>query len=137
MNDMLTLVNERLNHFPTSEIRLLLSAQKKILMQRTIVLSIACAAAIAVTTTGCKPADAKKGVGIDVANLDTATSPGKDFFQYANGGWCKANPIPADQSRWASFSILLEDNKKNLRTIAEDLASKQPQENASKQGAVK
>src|SRR4051794_4083059 len=92
-------------------------------MNRNLVLSIACGVAIVATSTGCRPVDAKKAVGIELVNLDTTTSPGKDFFQYANGGWMKANPIPADQSRWASFSILAEDNKKNLRAILEAAAS--------------
>ena len=33
-------------------------------------------------------------------DFDTATSPCSDFFQYANGGWLHANPIPADYGRW-------------------------------------
>jgi putative endopeptidase len=107
-------------------------------MNRILVLSIACASATAMMSIGCRPADAKKGVGVNVADLDTSVSCGKDFFQYANGGWCKANPIPADQSRWASFSILSEDNKKNLKTIAEEFAAKRATEgSASKEGAIK
>src|SRR5437868_4083607 len=107
-------------------------------MNRILVLSIVCASAAAITSTGCNPADAKKGVGVNAADLDTTVNPGKDFFQYADGGWCKTNPIPADQSRWASFSILSEDNKKNLRTIAEGLAAKTGTEgSASKEGAIK
>jgi putative endopeptidase len=107
-------------------------------MYRNLILSIACASALAAVSTGCRPAEANKGVGVDAANFDTTVNPGKDFFQYANGGWCKANPIPADQSRWASFSILSEENKKNLRTIAEQLAAKSATEGAaSKEGVVK
>ena len=93
-------------------------------MYRNLVLVFACGAAIAVSSTGCKPVEAKKSIGIEAANFDTSVNPGKDFFQYANGGWMKANPIPADQSRWASFSILSEDNKKNLKAIAEEISKK-------------
>src|ERR1700679_928292 len=28
--------------------------------------------------------------------LDSAVPPRLDFFRYANGGWIKANPMPAD-----------------------------------------
>src|SRR5947209_10619360 len=84
-----------------------------------------CAVAVAVSVAGCKMQnEQKKGVGIDRANLDSTTSPTKDFFQYANGGWLKNNPIPSDQVRWGSFSILAEDNKKHLKDIAEEAFSK-------------
>jgi putative endopeptidase len=74
--------------------------------------------------TGCNTGEARTGVGIDRANFDTTVSPGNDFFQYANGGWLKKNPIPADQVRWGSFSILNENNKKNLKAIVEEAAKK-------------
>ena len=82
--------------------------------------------AIAVSTFyfGCSNSKVKKGVGIDPANFDSTVSPTKDFFHYANGGWIKANPIPADQVRWGSFSILAENNKKNLHELAEAAAAK-------------
>ena len=28
-----------------------------------------------------------------MSNLDTTQDPGTDFFQYATGGWQKANPM--------------------------------------------
>lgn len=82
--------------------------------------------AIAVSTfyIGCSNSEVKKGVGIDPANFDSTVSPTKDFFHYANGGWIKANPIPADQVRWGSFSILAENNKKYLHELAEAAAAK-------------
>ena len=32
-------------------------------------------------------------------NMDTTLLPGEDIFQYANGGWIKNNPIPAEESQ--------------------------------------
>ncbi len=82
-------------------------------------------AVMAVAMNGCKSkTETKKYAGIDIANLDTTVDPMTDFFHYANGGWLKANPIPADQSRWGSFNILNEDNKKHLKEIAESAAAK-------------
>jgi putative endopeptidase len=42
--------------------------------------------------------------------MDTGVTPGADFFHYANGAWIKANPVPADKSRWAGFDELQERN---------------------------
>ncbi len=54
------------------------------------------------------------------ANLDTSINPGDDFFAYANGGWIKKNPIPADQSSWGIGGLVVEENRKRLREIAEN-----------------
>ncbi len=79
----------------------------------------------AAVITGCSRKEATTGVGIDKANFDTTVQPGKNFFQYANGSWIKANQIPADQVRWGTFSILAENNRKNLKEVAESAAAKQ------------
>jgi len=65
--------------------------------------------------------DSKKG-GFDLANLDRSVSPCADFYQFANGGWMKNNPIPAAYPRWGSFTILQEHNQDVLHTILEDAA---------------
>jgi putative endopeptidase len=55
-------------------------------------------------------------------NLDTAVSPGLDFFQYANGGWINKNPIPNEQSSWGIGNLVIEENLKRLREISEKAA---------------
>jgi putative endopeptidase len=55
--------------------------------------------------------------GLDLQNLDPQTPPHQDFFQYANGGWLKANPIPEDKPRWGTFNQLLENNQEKLHNI--------------------
>ena len=35
---------------------------------------------------------------INPADLDTTVSPAVDFYAYANGGWMKKHPLPADKS---------------------------------------
>ena len=55
--------------------------------------------------------------GFDTANLDKTCKPCEDFFQFAMGGWMKANPIPPEYSSWGSFTVLLDKNQQNLRQI--------------------
>ncbi len=70
-----------------------------------------------------KAADQPKSWGFDSANLDRTCKPCDDFYQFAMGGWMKANPIPPEYSIWGSFSQLADRNQKNLREILEAAAS--------------
>lgn len=63
--------------------------------------------------------------GIDLKNLDTEVKVGEDFYQYATGGWQKANPLTAEYSRFGSFDVLQENNNKDLRDIIEEVAGKE------------
>src|SRR3984893_3007864 len=59
----------------------------------------------------------------DVANMDTKASACADFYQYANGGWLAANPIPAAYPDWGVANVLNEKNGEVLRHILEAAAS--------------
>ena len=87
---------------------------------RSILTMIAIAAAT-FSITSCGGGKSKKGDVLAV-NLDTTVSPGEDFFQYANGGWIKKNPIPGDQSSWGIGNLVNEENLKRLREISEKAA---------------
>ena len=67
------------------------------------------------------PKDANKpqigDFGFDMAGRDTAVKPGTDFFDYANGGWEKATPIPADRSSYGMFHVLQDLSLERTRTI--------------------
>lgn len=93
-------------------------------MKKSILAAAFLAVAASAALYSCTQSEAKKGVGIDLANFDTTVNPRNDFFHYANGGWINANPIPADQVRWGSFSILGDNNRKNLRELSETAAAK-------------
>ncbi|MCX6291416.1 MAG: M13 family metallopeptidase [Bacteroidetes bacterium] len=105
-------------------------------MQKLISPVAACIFAISFMQTACTNSEGKKGVGVNIADLDTTVSSRKDFFHYANGGWMNANPIPGDQIRWGSFSILSEGNKKNLLQIANDAAQKKEAKKGSPEQLV-
>ena len=69
-----------------------------------------------------------KIAGVNPANIDNSVAPRVDFYDYACGGWMKANPIGDEYSRYGSFDALAENNKLQLKTLFEELAqSKQEQ----------
>jgi putative endopeptidase len=57
---------------------------------------------------------------IDRKNMDSTVNPGANFFLYANGGWIKRNPMPAEYSRYGAFEVLQEKNFTDLRSILEE-----------------
>jgi len=59
---------------------------------------------------------------IDPANMDLSVKPGDNFYQYANGGWLKKNPVPASKTRWGSFDMLREESSRRLQNLLEDAA---------------
>ncbi|MGA2249990.1 M13 family metallopeptidase, partial [Terracidiphilus sp.] len=73
-----------------------------------------------------KPAPPPDAKSLDLSAIDKTADPCADFYQYSCGNWNKANPIPADQVRWArSFSLLGERNRYLLWQEL-DAASKDP-----------
>lgn len=67
------------------------------------------------------------------ANLDSTIKPGEDFFEYANGGWIKKNPIPGEQSSWGIGNLVIEENLKRLREISEKAAAANPAKGSNDQ----
>ncbi|HEX3167436.1 MAG TPA: M13 family peptidase, partial [Chitinophagaceae bacterium] len=56
------------------------------------------------------------------SDLDTTVNPSSDFFDYANGGWIKKNPIPNEQSSWGIGNLVYEENLRRTREISEEAA---------------
>lgn len=59
---------------------------------------------------------------LDPANMDLKTKPSENFYRYANGAWLDNNPIPPSETRWGSFSELLEFNYAALLSILNEAA---------------
>ena len=70
------------------------------------------------------PAGAPALKPVEPASFDPSAKPCEDFYQYAVGGWLKANPIPADKSRWGSFEELADRNRAVLKSILEETSAK-------------
>ena len=68
---------------------------------------------------------AQLSVGIDKTRMDLTEKPGTDFFEFANGGWMKNHPLPAQYGRYGQFEVLEEVNAKRLGSLMQDLAAKQ------------
>jgi len=68
----------------------------------------------------CSRSSAPKG--IETANLDTEVAPENDFYDYACGGWIKANPLKPEYSRFGTFDELSENNREQVRALVEELA---------------
>ncbi len=76
-------------------------------------------------------ASAQLKSGLNMNDLDKSVRPADDFYEYACGGWMKANPLPAAYSRYGSFDRLAEDNNKRINGILKEL-----QENTYPNGSV-
>ncbi len=76
-------------------------------------------------------ASAQLRSGINLNDLDTSVRPADDFYEYACGGWMKANPLPPAYSRFGSFDRLAEDNNKRINGILKELL-----ENSYPEGSV-
>lgn len=59
--------------------------------------------------------------GVNPEQLDPAVSPCDNFYQFAAGGWMKANPMPETESRWGSFNVLAKQNDAKIKLILDGL----------------
>ncbi len=69
---------------------------------------------------------------INPANMDTLVKPGNNFYEYVNGGWIKSHPIPPEYSQYGAFTVLYENNQKELKALVNEIAKKK----SVKQGSV-
>jgi putative endopeptidase len=60
---------------------------------------------------------------LDQTTIDRSVKPGDDFYAYANGGWLKANEIPATESLWGDKVILRNKTQARLQALITATAS--------------
>jgi putative endopeptidase len=78
----------------------------------------------------CRKAPPPLQAGIDMAGMDKSVAPGDDFNAYANGGWVKATPIPADKASYGIFAVLADETRARTRTLIQDASKATPAGNA-------
>lgn len=61
----------------------------------------------------------KEVPAIDKANFDEAVNLKDNFYQWATGGWQKANPLKPEYSRYGSFDVLRENNEIRINELFE------------------
>ena len=78
--------------------------------------------------TNTRAADAGKPMygawGFDLAGADFATSPGDDFFRYANGTWLDKTTIPGDKTGYTLRIEMTDRTEARLREILEAAAAR-------------
>lgn len=72
-----------------------------------------------------EPQETKVNPSGDVigSHIDSTIHPGDDFFNFANGGWIKNNPIPPSENGWGIFNLVADENFSRVRKISEDASS--------------
>ncbi len=64
--------------------------------------------------------------GLDLYSRDTSVHPGDDFFRHVNGTWYDEFEMPADRTRYGSFTLLREKSEQRVKFIIDDLAEAKP-----------
>jgi len=65
-----------------------------------------------------------KRTAINKKDLNIKVRPQDDFFGYSNGGWIKRAKIPAVESRWGTFYIVRDKNRKRIQKLIEENTKK-------------
>jgi len=67
--------------------------------------------------------DSKSNViTLSLANMDSATKPGDDFYRFANGKWFDTAVIPASESRVGAGLEMYNRTKTNIKEILESVS---------------
>ncbi len=70
---------------------------------------------------------------LSLADIDSATKPGNDFYQYANGKWLKTAVIPPTESSIGSFLDIYNRTKAHIHLILDSLSKAKNDEGSIEQ----
>ena len=70
--------------------------------------------------------------GIELSDINRSVDACTDFFDFSNGAWRAANPIPPSMSRWSRRWQAGENSKEQLKGILEETAEKSAKKDAPK-----
>jgi endothelin-converting enzyme/putative endopeptidase len=65
-----------------------------------------------------------KLVGVYTDDIDRSANPCDDFYEFSNGAWRKANPIPASMTRWSRRWKAGEESKERLKDILDQVSAR-------------
>ncbi|PKB17975.1 M13 family metallopeptidase [Flavobacterium sp. 5] len=68
-----------------------------------------------------------------LTNRDTTVNPSDDFFNYANGGWFKKNPIPSSEKSNGIVRIIQDTINNQIKTICLKSAESNADKGSNKQ----
>ncbi len=93
-------------------------------MKRFCSLCLTAAALLLIVSirTGSAAPDDSTGLAAMKTGMDSSSKPGDDFYQYANGGWLKATPLPPEQGAYGTTNMLRELNKRRVEEMLAELA---------------
>src|SRR3989442_2277946 len=91
-------------------------------MRRNFAILAAMLCAVAAITISAQDKPFGGQLGIDVSGMDRSVRPQDDFFRFVNGTWADRTEIPADKSRYGSFTILGDESEEALKEIVEQAA---------------
>lgn len=75
--------------------------------------------ALALIIASCNPSTTAVKPDFLTADIDSTVSPAEDFFSFANGGWIKRTPIPAEESGWGLGNMVEEEIYVRLKKVNE------------------
>lgn len=69
----------------------------------------------------------------DSSLIDTTVKPCENFYKFSCNGWLKKNPLPKDETYYAPYVKLENDNRQKLRVILESTSANAPGRTANEQ----
>ncbi len=63
--------------------------------------------------------------------IDSAYTPGQDFYRYVNNGWMQSHPLTDEYARYGMFNVLNDEAEKNVKEIVMNLGASNPEKNTN------